>query len=98
MLFMVIERIKDGDGLQLYRRLREKPAVLPEGLKVHGSWMEAGFGRCFQIMECDDLKLFQQWVLSGLSGLVEFEVVPVTISAETRPIVAPFLEAASGGQ
>lgn len=92
MLFMVIERIKGGDGLELYRRLREKPATLPEGVKVHGSWMEAGFGRCFQVMECDDATEFQKWILSGLSGLMDFEIVPVSRSADTRGVVAPFLE------
>ena len=29
---------------------------------MSGSWIEANFDRCFQIMECDDARLLQQWI------------------------------------
>jgi hypothetical protein len=41
-------------------------------------------------MECDDLRLIQQWVLHW-RDLVEFEIVPVVASQETRETVAPLL-------
>lgn len=91
MLFMVIERFRDDDMLPVYQRVRDAGRQLPEGLRYVDSWVEASFGRCFQLMECDDAHLLQQWVL-GWRGLgVSFEIVPVVSSAETREVVAPFL-------
>jgi hypothetical protein len=62
MLFMVIERFKDRDAKAVYRRLRDQGRGAPEGLRYVGSWIEASFARCFQLMECDDARLLQQWV------------------------------------
>jgi hypothetical protein len=33
MLFMVIERFKNGDAVAVYRRYRERGRMMPEGLK-----------------------------------------------------------------
>ena len=90
MLFMVIERFKNRDAVAVYRRVQEEGRALPDGLRYVGSWIEANFDRCFQLMECDDLRLFQQWVLHW-RDLVEFEIVPVVPSQETRETVTPFL-------
>jgi hypothetical protein len=90
MLFMVIERFKDRDAVAIYRRVHESGRTLPEGLRYVGSWVEANFDRCFQLMECDDPRLFQQWVLVW-RDLVKFEIVPVVPSQETREAVRPFL-------
>jgi hypothetical protein len=79
MLFMVIERFRGGDPSPVYARLREQGRSLPDGLHYVDSWIEAGFNRCFQLMECDDVVLLQRWVLQW-SDLVEFEIVPVTPS------------------
>jgi len=93
MLFMVIERFKDDDMLPVYQRVHDSGRTLPEGLRYIDSWVEPGFARCFQLMECDDLTSLQQWVL-GWRGLgVTFEIVPVVPSAQTRAVVAPFLQA-----
>jgi hypothetical protein len=83
VLFMVIERFRDRDPRPIYRHLRDHGRGVPEGLRYVESWVEPGFGRCFQVMECDDASLLQQWVLSW-AGLAEFEIVPVVTSAETR--------------
>jgi hypothetical protein len=90
MLFMVIERFKPGTVPDIYRRLRDEGRSLPDGLTYEGSWIEAGFGRCFQLMACDDARLLQEWVLSW-GDLFEAEIVPVVPSAETREVVHPFL-------
>lgn len=90
MLFMVIERFRNRDAKPIYRRLREKGRGMPDGLKYVGSWIEANFDRCFQLMECDDARLLQQWV-AAWSDLIEFEIVPVVPSAETRQAVEPLL-------
>ena len=90
MLFMVIERFKPGAVRTIYRRLRDEGRSVPDGLTYAGSWIEAGMGRCFQLMECDDARLLQEWVMSW-DGLFEAEIVPVVPSAETQEVVRPFL-------
>ena len=92
MLFMVIERFKDNDMVPVYRRVRENGRMLPEGLKYIDSWIEPNFSRCFQVMECDDLRLLQQWILQWRGSGTSFEIVPVLTSAQTREIVAPYLD------
>lgn len=92
MLFMVIETFRDQDMIPVYRRFRDAGRGLPEGLVYRDSWIEATFGRCFQLMECDDARLLQQWVLHWRGAGVTFEIVPVVPSAETRAIVTPHLD------
>ena len=92
MLFMVIETFESDDMVPIYQHIRDKGRQLPEGLTFVNSWIEPTFARCFQIMECDDARLLQEWVL-GFRGLgARFEIVPVVPSAETREVVAPFLD------
>ena len=85
MLFMVVERFKDRDPVPIYRRLREAGRSMPEGLRYLDSWVEVNFDRCFQLMECDDARLFLEWVLPW-RDLIEFEVVPVSPSREVREL------------
>jgi hypothetical protein len=91
---MVIERFRDNDMVPIYKRLREGGRMLPEGLKYVDSWVEPNFSRCFQMMECDDLRLFQQWVLKWRGYGATIEVVPVVPSKDTREVVAPYLDKA----
>ena len=86
MLFMVIERFRDRDAKAIYRRFREQGRMMPDGLNYVGSWIEANFDRCFQLMECDDARLLQEWLLNW-SDLMECEIVPVVPSKETRELV-----------
>jgi hypothetical protein len=88
MLFMVIERYKGRDPAPIYARLREQGRALPAGLRYVDSWVESNFDRCFQIMECDDAALLQQWVLQW-RDLVEFEIVPVSPSKAVRELFCP---------
>jgi len=90
MLFMVVERFRDRDAKAIYRRFREKGRMAPDGLKYVGSWIEANFDRCFQLMECDDAALLQDWLLNW-SDLVECEIVPVVPSADTKALVEKHL-------
>jgi hypothetical protein len=76
MLFMVIERFRNQDARAVYRHFREKGRMMPDGLAFVGSWVTADVGRCFQLMECDDVTLLQRWVAEW-SHLIEFEIVPV---------------------
>src|SRR5882762_6182580 len=96
MLFMVIERFKDRDAIPVYRRVRDQGIKFPEGLTYVGSWVEPNFSRCFQLMECDDLRLLQQWILKWRGSGASFELVPVVssmlaLSAPVAPSdVGPF--------
>lgn len=83
MMFMVIERFKDGCGEAVYERFAEKGRMLPDGLRYVGSWIETTLARCFQVMECDDPRLFDEWT-AHWSDLVDFEIVPVITSEEAR--------------
>ena len=87
MLFMVIERFRGGDAAPVYRRYRERGRMMPEGLSYVESWVEAGFGRCFQLMECEDARLLQQW-MSRWEDLVEFEVFTVVTSKEAAEAIS----------
>ncbi|MBI4573524.1 MAG: DUF3303 family protein, partial [candidate division NC10 bacterium] len=50
----------------------------------------ANFDRCFQLMECDDARLLQQWMVQW-QDLVEFEIIPVVPSKETVETITPML-------
>jgi hypothetical protein len=76
MLFMVIENFRNQDAKTVYRRFRDKGRMTPDDLKFVGSWVTADLGRCFQLMETDDVALLQSWVAEW-SDLVEFEIIPV---------------------
>lgn len=83
MLFMVIEHFKNRDAVAVYQRFNERGRMAPEGLKYVNSWVEPNFDRCFQVMECDDPKLFDEW-LANWSDLADFEVIEVITSQEAR--------------
>jgi hypothetical protein len=82
MLFMVIETFRNQDALPIYRRVRERGRLIPDGVEFVDSWVSADLGRCFQLMRCDDVALLQRWI-AGWTDLVEFEVVAVTPGKET---------------
>jgi hypothetical protein len=85
VLFMVLERF--GRAEDVYRRVREGGRGLPDGLRYVDSWVRADLGGCFQLMECDDAALLQEWI-AGWEDLVEFEVVPVVPSRTTSELMA----------
>jgi hypothetical protein len=78
---MVIESYLLGPG-PVYARAAERGRMLPSGLVYIDSWIDArSLDRCFQLMETDDVRLFDEWTASW-SDLVEFEIIPVLSSAE----------------
>ena len=89
-LYMVIEHFKNGDAVAVYRRFREQGRMAPEGLTYVGSWIEANFDRCFQLMEAEDESLVREWI-TNWSDLVDFETVPVRTSADAAAAMAPLL-------
>ena len=80
MLFMVIETFRDNDMVPIYRKVRDSGRSLPEGLKYIDSWVTPDFSRCFQVMECDDLRLLQEWVLQWRGFGIAFDIVPLATS------------------
>ena len=88
MLYMVIERFKEGGPGPVGERFRQRGRMLPEGVVYHASWVDAAGGRCFQVMEAPDADALRPWVACW-EDLVEFEVVPVLTSAEFWARVRP---------
>lgn len=89
---MVIETFANQDMIPVYKKVREGGRLLPPGLNYVDSWVEPTLGRCFQLMECDDLRLIQQWILQWRGTGITFEVVPVVPSKDTREVVELFLD------
>jgi hypothetical protein len=87
MLFMVIEDFRGRDRKAIYRRFRERGRLMPDGLTFKASWVAADMSRCFQLMEADDVTLFQRWVAEWCD-LGEFEIVPVTEGKDTAGALA----------
>lgn len=81
MLFMVIERFKNGDPGPAGERFRQRGRMLPEGVLYHTSWMETSGGRCFQVMEAPAAASLGPWV-EHWSDLVDFEIVPIMTSSD----------------
>ena len=90
MLFMIVENFRGGDPAPVYRRFREKGRLAPEGLRYVSSWVDQDLRRCFQVMECGDRRLIDEWT-SRWNDLVDFEVIPVLTSEEAAAAVAPRL-------
>ena len=87
MLFMVIERFREGDPLPVRKRFEERGIMLPDGVTYHVSWIDPARARCFQIMEAENAAALQPW-LDAWADIVDFEVVPVQTSAEYWASVA----------
>ncbi len=94
MFFMIIERFAEADMVPIYRRLRDQGRGLPDGLTCIESWVEPNLSRCFQLMECDDLRLLQRWVLHWRGLKAQFEIVPVVSGKDTEAVVANRLDEA----
>ena len=86
MTYMIIERFRSGDPVPVYRRFRERGRLAPDGLRYVASWVTADLRQCFQLMECEDPRLLEEWT-SRWSDLVEFEILPVVTSAEAADAV-----------
>ena len=90
MLFMVIETYRDGDPKPVYRRFKEKGRMAPPGARYLSSWVTTDFERCFQVMDCDDRILLDEWI-SHLNDIAEFEVIPIISSEKASAAIDPHL-------
>ncbi len=90
MIYMIIEDFHDGDPVPVYRRFRDSGHQLADGLKYLGSWVTQDLTRCYQVMECDDPILLDEW-MSQWTDVTSFQVIPVVTSSEAVAIVSPRL-------
>ena len=84
MLYMVVERFKDAP--EIYRRLREKGRMMPDGLEYVSSWIDHDLKVCWQLMKTEDFALFDRWI-DNWRDLMDFEIVPVRPSAEVAELM-----------
>jgi hypothetical protein len=78
---MIIERFRNEDARPVYERFWKSGRLAPDGLRYINSWVTSDLGCCYQVMECDDRALLDQWI-SAWRDLVDFEVHPVVTSAD----------------
>ncbi len=90
MLYMIIERFRDGDAVRVYRRFRDHGRLAPEGLRYVDSWVTPDLQRCFQIMECENPEVLSEW-MARWGDLTEFDVFPVISSTDAMAAIAPRL-------
>lgn len=89
MLYMIIEHFREGKPRPVYERFRQRGRLAPEGLQYVSSWVSTDLRHCYQVMECADRALLDEW-MAAWSDLVEFEVIPVLTSAEAAAqVLAP---------
>jgi hypothetical protein len=87
---MIIERFKNRDPVPVYRKFRDKGRMAPEGLTYVSSWVTDDMDRCYQVMECDDRRILDEW-MTRWSDVTDFEVIPVVTSAQAAERIAPRL-------
>ena len=78
---MIVEHFRGGQPGAVYARFRKRGRMAPDGLQYVASWVTLDGARCYQVMECDDRALLDQW-MAAWTDLVDFEVVPVMTSGE----------------
>ncbi len=83
MRYMVVETFLQGPK-PVYEVVAKHGRMLPPGLEFIDSWIdERTLDRCYQLMETDDPRLFDEWAASWSQwgDLIQFEIVPVITTA-----------------
>jgi len=83
MKYMIIEKFRNGDAKRVYQRYFEKGRMAPDGLTYIESWVDEEMKMCFQIMECQDPRMINDWI-ENWQDIVDFEIVPVITSEEAQ--------------
>jgi Protein of unknown function (DUF3303) len=89
-LYMVVEHFKNKDAVPVYRHFRDRGRLAPEGLAYVSSWVDETLERCYQLMECEDRGLLEEWI-ANWRNLVDFEVHEVMPSQKPAERMAPRL-------
>ena len=80
MQYMIVETFIHGPE-PVYARFRSRGRMAPDGLRYVSSVVTTDGQRCYQLMECEDLALLDEW-MRAWSDLVSFEVTPVITSSD----------------
>jgi len=81
MLFMIIERFRNGNTKAVGERFARNGRMMPDDIEYRASWVDQDGTRCYQIVEAPHQELLRTWI-NRWDDLVEFEVVPVLTSSE----------------
>lgn len=87
MLYMVIERFRNGDWRAVGERFQREGRMIPPpgpdgvGAEFVTSWMMEGGEGCFQVMKAESVEALEGW-MERWRDLVEFEVAEVRESGE----------------
>ena len=74
MLYMIVERFKNGDPVPVYRRFRDEGRRLPEGLRYVASWVTVDMTIVLPAHGVrGPRRSSSEWIAQG-SDLVDFEV------------------------
>jgi Domain of unknown function (DUF3303) len=74
--YMAVEKYKQRCLDKIYARYNPQGRMFPEGLHFLNSWVDKDKHICFQLMESNDKKLFDQW-FENWKDLVDFQLYPV---------------------
>ncbi|MDF3052367.1 MAG: hypothetical protein K0S19_472 [Geminicoccaceae bacterium] len=88
VLYMIVESFRGGRPEPVYERVRKRGRLAPGGLQYVASWVTLDGARCYQVMECEDRALLDEWI-AAWSDLVEFSVMPVMTSADAAAKYTP---------
>lgn len=83
MLFLVVERFRNGNPRPVYDRFDAHGRLAPDGVQYVNSWITSDLTTCYQVMETDDRELLDEWI-GNWSDIVDFEVLEVMTSSEAR--------------
>lgn len=81
MLYVVVEHFRGGDPRPVYTRFHQRGRLAPAGLTYVSSWVTADLKHCYQVMECAERALLDEWI-GAWTDLIDFEVYPAITSAE----------------
>lgn len=91
MLYMVIGRFRSGSGEYGSAQPAGMSVAQSSGVTHIGSWVEATLGRCFQIIDCNDVAALHQWA-ARWRHRVELEIVPILPARDAVAALEPLLE------
>lgn len=83
MLFMVIERFRNGDPRPVYERFAERGRMAPEAVSYVNSWVTDDLTTCYQVMDSPTRVMLDEWI-ANWKDIVDFEVLPVITSPEAK--------------
>ncbi len=86
MLYIIVEKFREGCSEEIYKRAASSGRMLPDGLEYLDSWVTMSIDRCYQLMRTENEELIQEWI-EKWDDLAEFEVIPV-MSSEAASVRA----------